>query len=412
MRSWTVYLRTIVCMAACFILAVDEVRAVTITLTPTGTPGWVYGDSDFTNDIAYDSTWFSGVAGVLNNQDTGATDPFVVAADGSGITQPASTVNWWENGNVWDDGNQAPRTAFYFDIQEAAAGKAFTLDSVAVTVGGVAGNGIRMRLIYRTGGSVADLHIIDFNGGANVSDGTYSIDLSAAGLDWTDHSTPLLDGDWFRIGFYDPSTGNDTSGTAVIENVEIKACASPLLEIEAGTDQVVLHLRGDNGMAYAVRRTPDLMEGSWSNIAFGNLSADWLGITNSTEGIPQAFYQAAALVNTHYLGEFDGFYRNRRVLDVKLDNAAHKIIVPDWLCDTNTLDFPYGRKDNPLVASDGKEMFLADNLVLVRVLGGWVTNSANPTIADVKQNDLFYLDGNDQAAYRWNLLDKRVDPLI
>ncbi len=185
------------------------------------------------------------------------------------------------------------------------------------------------------------------------------------------------------------------------------------VEFSVDNDHAVMCWDGLANASYAVQYNTDLVHGTWSNVADTIFGGKTICVTNEASD-PQGFYKIlidGSVADAFYLGTFDGFYRNRRAMDVTLNNASYKIIVPDWLCDP-ALDFPYERKDNPLVAADGKEVFLGDNLVLVRVLGGWVTNSASPTIEDVKQNDLFYLDENDQAAYRWNLLDHRIDPLM
>lgn len=111
------------------------------------------------------------------------------------------------------------------------------------------------------------------------------------------------------------------------------------------------------------------------------------------------------------LGEMDGFYRNRRVMDAQLESGEYLIKIPDFLC-SDELDFPYVRKDNAKVRADGKEAFLSDHIMLVRLLGGWTTNRVDPTVEDAKQHDLFYLDDNGNGAYRWNLLYDRIDPFI
>jgi hypothetical protein len=114
--------------------------------------------------------------------------------------------------------------------------------------------------------------------------------------------------------------------------------------------------------------------------------------------------------NTIGLGKMNGFYRNRRIMDRDLGTSGSLLKVPEWICDPN-LDFHYELKDNATVLADSNEVFLADNLILVRLLGGWNLSGTDDTIEKAKLHDLFYLD-NDQAAYRWNLLTERISPYI
>jgi hypothetical protein len=214
---------------SCVLAAVlGSAQAALITWVPTGTAGTVYDASAAAGDVTYDSSQLSGIDYGVDNADlAGRSDKMVIASDGTGLTQPGTTVDWWENDANWDNRAQATTQMLKLDIQEAAAGKSFELDSVSVQLSGVAGNGIRMRLIYRTGGGAADLKTVDFNGGNNItSDGTYTADFQS-GLVFTDSSTPLLDGQWVRLAIYDPDTGDNTSGTAVIERMEVNVIPEP-----------------------------------------------------------------------------------------------------------------------------------------------------------------------------------------
>ncbi len=185
---------------------------------------------------------------------------------------------------------------------------------------------------------------------------------------------------------------------------------APSLDISTDGAQVVLSLSGIPDWSYTIQSTTNLVEGRWENAFFGVLEGGQATVTNDlSDGC--AFYQAILMNHASYLGKMDGLYRNRRLLDNILDSGNYLIAVPDWLKDSS-LDFHYTMKSNDLVSADGREIFMADNLNLVRVLGGWVTNSLEPTIEDVKQHDLFYLDDFGDAAYRWTLLDDRIDPLI
>lgn len=184
----------------------------------------------------------------------------------------------------------------------------------------------------------------------------------------------------------------------------------PLMDIAAAGNRVVLGLNGTPGSAYTIRETTDLAAGTWSNSLFGCWESNQVYLTNAPAA-SSVFYQTVEMPNVSWLGNMNGFYRNRRLLDAILDSQRYLLTIPDWLRDPS-LDFHYKMKSNDLVAATGREIFLADNLNLVRVMGGWVTNSINPTIEDVKQYDLFYLDDFGEPAYRWNLLDDRIDPLI
>ncbi|QHI69781.1 glycoside hydrolase family protein [Tichowtungia aerotolerans] len=248
--------------------------------------------------------------------------------------------------------------------------------------------------------------VFDFSGwdGDELSNGTAIPVLS----DWAG-----ISGASVNITTVDLPSGYDLdtsvlfdSGTVTMNDVG----GAPAMDIVSDRDQVVICLDGGSGRTYTVQKAADLVGGGWSNTFFGVLEDGQVRITNH-QVEASAFFKTLVMNDVSYLGEMDGFYRNRRLLDRILDSGNYLLTIPDWLRDS-TLDFHYTMKSNDLVSSSGREIFMADNLNLVRVLGGWITNSTNPTIEDVKQYDLFYLDDFGEAAYRWNLLDDRIDPLI
>ncbi len=252
-------------------------------------------------------------------------------------------------------------------------------------------------------------------------DSSWVFDFSGwAGDSLTNGTSVSVLSDWVSIsGSSDSITVTGLPAGAVFDasalfadgTIEVTApIEPPEMDISAAGSNAVLHLSGTDGATYTVQQTADLSGGSWSNVYFGALEDGLVSITNPPSA-GSAFFRAVLMSDVSWLGEMDGFYRNLRLLDAVLDSGTYLTTIPDWLKDSS-LDFPYVMKDNDLVASSGREIFMADNLNLVRVLGGWVTNSANPTIEDIKQYDLFYLDDSGEAAYRWNLLDDRIDPLI
>jgi hypothetical protein len=279
----------------------------------------------------------------------------------------------------------------FFELNGAAAG---TFDQISG-----AGSG----LMAVDSQSTWTFDFSDWSEEAPESGTTFAVLTEWAGLSGSSSNISVTG---LPVGFSLDTSSLFTDGTVTIAG----SAEAPVMNISTAGNQFVLQFSGNSEWSYTVQQTADLSGGSWSNAFFGVLEDGWASITNQPLS-DSAFFRAVVMEDVSYLGQMDGFYRNRRLLDAALDSVNYLTTIPDWLKDS-ALDFPYVMKDNDLVASSGRELFMADNLNLVRVLGGWVTNSANPTIEDIKQYDLFYLDGNGDAAYRWNLLDDRIDPLI
>lgn len=106
-----------------------------------------------------------------------------------------------------------------------------------------------------------------------------------------------------------------------------------------------------------------------------------------------------------YVTEMDGFYRYQTMCDAWLKGGGALLTVPAYM--TSASDFPYVKRD---FAEEG---FFTDEFILVRALGGWLTNSAVGEAAEththIKEFDVAYKTNNTWA-YRWPKLFDRIDP--
>jgi hypothetical protein len=111
------------------------------------------------------------------------------------------------------------------------------------------------------------------------------------------------------------------------------------------------------------------------------------------------------------LGEYpvmDRFYRNTPLL---ADNYYHKaenilLEVPPFLLD-ESITFRYKKRE-----AYKYEQLFADNVNIVRFLGGWSAVKNNTTVAEISKWDLAYRDENGKIQYRWNLIPARIDPIL
>lgn len=104
----------------------------------------------------------------------------------------------------------------------------------------------------------------------------------------------------------------------------------------------------------------------------------------------------------------DRFYRNIPLLaDNYYKNPGSILLqVPPFLLD-ETLSFPYKKRDGYQY-----EQLFADNVNIVRFLGGWSAIKNNTTIEEISKWDLAYRDLNGKIQYRWELIPARLDPII
>lgn len=104
----------------------------------------------------------------------------------------------------------------------------------------------------------------------------------------------------------------------------------------------------------------------------------------------------------------DRFYRNTPLLADNFYNNSASILleVPAFLIDSS-ISFRYQKRQGYQY-----EQLFADNVNIVRFLGGWSALKNNTTIADISQWDLAYRDLNGTIIYRWNLIPARIDPVL
>ena len=217
---------------------------------PLGPGGTVYG----TSQLSSNTTQAGNFLGLLNVQTvnlnaSGITDQFVIAPDGSGITQTGAGGEWWENGNRLNDFSAL--NAFRYQLGFATEDyTSITIENIEIDASGVADDGMRIQATYQDSAgvnrAVAPVSI--------TSDGTFSIDLTSENLFITPTSSALSDPDSeflfnFRIAFYDPAAGDNISGTAVIESIRINGTA-----IESIPEPVTISLLVISTYLFGVRR--------------------------------------------------------------------------------------------------------------------------------------------------------------
>ena len=127
--------------------------------------------------------------------------------------------------------------------------------------------------------------------------------------------------------------------------------------------------------------------------------------------------QLAAEAECTPLGEFKEFWRNAPALG-PYHEVGHRLIeIPDYLLKG---DFPYQKKNTQ------KEVPFADHLSLVRLLGGFddftriadegmnvnAARARREPIPDMHLRDLAYRKEDGTIAYRWNLLEERLNPYL
>jgi len=104
----------------------------------------------------------------------------------------------------------------------------------------------------------------------------------------------------------------------------------------------------------------------------------------------------------------NSFYRNQPLLAENYfdsPDAAH-LDPPAYLLD-NSISFKYHKREGY-----NHEVMFADNVNIVRFLGGWSALKNNTTIDEISKNDLAYRDGTGKIQYRWELLPARIDPVL
>jgi hypothetical protein len=114
------------------------------------------------------------------------------------------------------------------------------------------------------------------------------------------------------------------------------------------------------------------------------------------------------------LGELQPFWRSQPVLGPFLQDSLNIIAVPDYMFQT---DFPYQKR------SFAKEVPFADNLSVVRLLGGYtsypgisgkLTDSTSPEgialLEELRAYDFVYRNDLDALVFRPELIEERLQP--
>lgn len=182
-------------------------------------PGDIYTTAAWNADRTANSMVVSSVEGNIVNSSSPATTPSVVAAGNAGLE--GASPAYWENGLTY-----GARIRGELDINNAADAP-FMLSRIEVVVSGVTNNGVRAGIGYRLTDNTTITK--SFNGGANLTNGTYSIDLSLDKLVWTGTSSPLLNGGHFRILPYDSSAGGGLAD-GIFEQVTLYVTDPPAEE--------------------------------------------------------------------------------------------------------------------------------------------------------------------------------------
>lgn len=102
------------------------------------------------------------------------------------------------------------------------------------------------------------------------------------------------------------------------------------------------------------------------------------------------------------------FYRNQPLLveNFHLSSDAAHLDPPPYLLD-NSISFKYQKR-----TGYSHEVMFADNVNLVRFLGGWSAVKNNTTVDEISKWDLAYRDSQGKIQYRWNLIPARIDPVL
>lgn len=124
--------------------------------------------------------------------------------------------------------------------------------------------------------------------------------------------------------------------------------------------------------------------------------------------VNQAVAQSSNYTVVYEYPLMNSFYRNMPLLaDNYYDSADIAHLDPPLYLQDSTISFPYRKR-----AGYPHEVMFADNVNIVRFLGGWSAIKNNTTIADISQWDLAYRDANGKIQYRWNLIPARLDPIL
>lgn len=104
----------------------------------------------------------------------------------------------------------------------------------------------------------------------------------------------------------------------------------------------------------------------------------------------------------------NGFYRNQPLLAENYFDSPDAVHLdpPPYLLD-NTVSFRYHKREGV-----AHEVMFADNVNIVRFLGGWSASKNNTTIDEISKNDLAYRDTNGKIQYRWELIPARLSPVL
>ncbi len=97
------------------------------------------------------------------------------------------------------------------------------------------------------------------------------------------------------------------------------------------------------------------------------------------------------------------FWRTQPVIGRWLNRGQGLIVIPDYMSRTS---FPY------LKRPFAKEVPFADDLIVVRPLGGWNEQIHKGEANGSRKADLLYRDKQGKIRYRWHLLAPRLDPYI
>ncbi len=102
------------------------------------------------------------------------------------------------------------------------------------------------------------------------------------------------------------------------------------------------------------------------------------------------------------------FYRNIPLLADNYYKAPESILleIPPFLTD-ESISFRYKKRE----AYQYEQVF-ADNVNIVRFLGGWSAIKNNTTVEIISQLDLAYRNEKGDIKYRWELIPARIDPIL
>lgn len=200
------------------------------------------------------------------------------------------------------------------------------------------------------------------------------------------------------------NSGGEVSLEAVVGGTLFSSLGSPALSSFVSGDALQVSLTVDNANRTSQATVKNLTRGSVvTNQLVWSGTADWPVLALNNTGDSAVVLDDVSVSSLKAIGAWTPFWRGLPVIGEWLQNGQGLETIYDYQRKNS-----FSTQTKPLA----EEIPYADNLNVVRLIGGWNENTGaeKPIPADVA--DLVYKDANGNLQYRWNKLADRLNPYI